>query len=145
MRQWMWAAVVLATVAVAGCGEDGHQKTYPVTGRVLLDGQPVAGATVVLHPVDKTNFKRDERPQGRTDDAGNFTLFTYVPGDGAPAGQYKAAIAVLATEAESGSDQVKRSKGPAVPAKYGHQDKSGLDATVSAGATTLPPFELSSK
>ena len=87
--------LVLSLVVSAGCGDSINQKTYPVTGEVRLDGKPFKGLTVVLRPVDKTNFKRQEIPQGITDENGKYTIYTYVSNDGAPAGDYKVGIALM--------------------------------------------------
>jgi hypothetical protein len=128
----------------AGCGGGSvQQPTYAVSGRVMFAGKPVPGATVVFHPVDKTNFKWDERPQAKTDDNGNFNLFTYKPGDGAPAGEYRVAVALLPAEAEDGADQVKRVKNaPKLPPQYADPNKSGLTATIKPESNTLEPFDL---
>ncbi|MGL6095998.1 MAG: hypothetical protein ACRC7O_09415 [Fimbriiglobus sp.] len=143
-------SVLTATFTVAlvvGCGGDARQQpTYPVTGSVNLDGKPLAGATVVFHPADPSTFKWDERPQGRTDESGKFTLFTYRKDDGAPAGEYKVGVAVLQGGDEEGGDQVKRVRGTArVPARYADHKTSGIAATVTTSATALKPIELSSK
>jgi hypothetical protein len=140
-------AVALAAVLAAGCADRlPRQKTYPVTGQVLIDGAPAAGVTLVFHPVDKSKFKWDERPQARTDDKGNFTLTTYETNDGAPAGEYKVGLAILPQGDDDGSDQVKRT-GPIrkLPAKYGSHETSGITAKVASGATALEPFKLQSK
>jgi hypothetical protein len=100
---------------------------------------------VVLHAVDKTKFKWEEIPQGKTDDQGRFELFTYSSNDGAPAGEYQVAIAVLQAGSDDGSDQVKRERSVSLPAKYAEPKTSGLTATIEKRKTTLPSFQLSSK
>jgi hypothetical protein len=133
-------------VAIVGCSSDTRQSTYSVTGQVMLDEKPLKGAVVVLHPLDKSKFKMDERPQATTDADGKFTLFTYVVGDGAPAGEYQVAIAVVDSgDQESGDDQFKHQRLTRVPAHYGYAEKSGLKATVLQQPTTLDPFRLKSK
>jgi hypothetical protein len=134
---------VLLLVVSAGCGDSINQKTYPVTGEVRLDGKPFKGVTVVLRPVDKTNFKRQEIPQGITDENGKYTIYTYVSNDGAPAGDYKVGIALMQPVDEEGGDQVKRDPNqPLFPAKYADPETSGLKATVDKKATVLPTFDL---
>jgi hypothetical protein len=108
-----------------------------------LDGKPFKGVTVVLRPVDKTNFKRQEIPQGITDENGKYTIYTYVSNDGAPAGDYKVGIALMQPVDEEGGDQVKRDPNqPLFPAKYADPETSGLKATVDKKATVLPTFDL---
>jgi hypothetical protein len=131
---------------LAGCGGGNlKQKTHPVTGKVTVDGKPLAGATVVFHAVDKANFKWEELPQGTTDANGKFTLFTYEPGDGAPAGEYKVAVELAAAADDQGGDQVKRARGPRIPDRYHDPSKSGLTAKVTSGTNELPTFELTTK
>ncbi len=130
-----------------GCG-DGlpRQATYQVSGKVLLDGKPVPGATLVFHPVDPTKFKWKEVAQGRTDDQGNFTLTTYITGDGAPAGEYRVGIALLEVADDDGADQVKHSRQrPRIPRKYASHETSQLTAKVDVRGTTLEPFQLQTK
>ncbi len=42
-------SVLLACLALIGCGE-GEQTLVPVTGRVVFQGQPVAGGMIVFTP-----------------------------------------------------------------------------------------------
>ena len=137
-------------VLVAGCSRSEFknlkQPTFPVTGEVRLDGKPLAGATLVFKPVDASKFKWREQPQATTDAEGSFVVFTYNAGDGAPAGDYRVGIAVLGASDDEGADQVRRDPAAArLPGRYGDAATSGLTAKVDAKATTLPPFELSSR
>ena len=140
------AALVFAASA-PGCGGDTRQqKTFAVTGRVLLDDKPYRGAFVALIPKDTGKFVMNERPQATTDENGNFTLFTYATGDGAPAGVYWVGIdSPNAPPEDDGSDQANRKrKGPAIPVKYNTAQKSGIEVTVKAETNELPPFQLTS-
>lgn len=127
-----------------GCDDGINQKTYPVTGEVRFDGKPFKGLTVVLRPIDKTKFKRQEIPQGITDENGKYSIHTYTSNDGAPAGEYKVGIALMQPLDEEGGDQVKRDLSqPLVPLKYADPETSGFKATVDKKATVLGTFELS--
>jgi len=130
-----------------GCGEGNiQQPTFPAKGEVKLNGKPLKGATVVFHAVDKSKFKWQELPQGTTDAEGKFSLFTYSARDGAPAGDYTVGIALLQAPEEEGGDQVKWDASAAkLPIKFADAKTSGITATVSAKATVIPTFELSSK
>ena len=126
-----------------GCSDGINQATYPVNGEVRLDGKAFKGVTVVLRPLDKTNFKRQEIPQGITDENGKFSIHTYSSSDGAPAGEYKVGIALMQPVDDEGGDQVKRDAGQAAfPAKYADPETSGLKATVEKKSSTIPTFEL---
>jgi hypothetical protein len=139
----------LLFVGIMGCAGDGQgpqQPTYPVTGEVKFDGKPVANATIVFHPLDKTNFKWDERPQAKSDAQGKFKVFTYKSDDGAPSADYKVGIVVYQEGSDEGDDQVKRVKGLIkLPTKYSSPETSGITAKVGKEATVLPTFELLSK
>lgn len=134
--------------ATSGCG-DGRVLTAPVSGRVLVDGKPAAGAVVVLHPAEGTLAAGAEklRPMGRSDDTGEFALGTWESSDGAPAGTWKATVEWYAAEGatanadpESSDAQVDRLGGA-----YADPDTSPLSLNIPAGGVALPPFELQSK
>lgn len=153
---WGRLLVCLVALSLPACsGSDiPMQKTVNVTGKVLLDGQPVGGLDVRLIPTDKTNFKMEETPTGRTDQDGRFTLTTYNSNDGAPLGEYMVAIAYpdqiaddTADETQAAIASAKAKKGKDAkkfPAIYQVPQKSGLKVTVNK-AGELTPFELSSK
>lgn len=135
------------TTILAGCGSEvlPIQSTHPAKGAVLLNGKPVENVTVVLQPMDAKAFQWNERPQGKTNSRGEFTLFTYKEGDGAPAGNYQAGVALIVAN-DSDDDQVKREKTAAfIPYKYQRPETSGLNVTIKAGTNQIPPFDLTSK
>ncbi len=72
-------AVVLCAAACLGCTQS---DTVPVTGVVLLNGQPAAQAEVLLNP------KTGRMASGVTDDQGRFSVSTAKPNDGAVPGEY---------------------------------------------------------
>ena len=84
--------VLMLTVAL-GCGGK-PQETYPVSGVVQWkDGKPateLAGATVELQVIEGVLLRVS--PRGEVQADGKFTLRTYEPKDGAPAGKYRAMI-----------------------------------------------------
>lgn len=114
-----------------------RKATHPVHGQVLCDGCAVPGASVVFYAVNPET-KRDTRTADAiTEGDGSFTLSTYTAGDGAPAGEYKAAVfySKVPFEAE---------KSPAatpLPERYRNPGTSGLTATVKAGKNEFT-FEL---
>ena len=73
------AGLVVCVGLLLGC--DRGPRLVPVTGTVLIDGEPVENASVMFTP------QEGGRPaSGFTDASGNFSLSTYQPGDGATAG-----------------------------------------------------------
>ncbi len=74
------AAVAIGLLVIVGCGD--NDGLVPVSGKVTLDGKPLADAAV--------GFFADAGGTpavGTTDAQGNFTLSTHKPGDGATVGQ----------------------------------------------------------
>jgi hypothetical protein len=87
LRCWL-GLVLLAAMACGGSG-----KPIKVSGRVLLDGKPLPGATVTFTPAEgKGNIAA-----GRTDADGGFRLTTFNVDDGAVPGEYKITIDVTST------------------------------------------------
>jgi len=99
---------LLALFAVAfsaGCGKKGSTlKTYPVTGTVMYDSKPVAGATVAY--VNKN--VEAPRSTGVTEPDGRFSISTYVgPAEvlrGAPPGDYQVTVVKMASSGQAATD-----------------------------------------
>ncbi|MCA9126674.1 MAG: carboxypeptidase regulatory-like domain-containing protein [Planctomycetales bacterium] len=98
---------------VSGCGPGGI-GTVPVTGTVLVDGEPMEGVMVVFNPGDG-----GRAASGRTDAQGVYTLTTEVNGDGALPGSYQ--ISVSKHEAEEDD----------LPKEVDPNDEASLDAIYS--------------
>lgn len=84
-----------------GCSRHpGRPETYPVTGKVTYKEQPVAGASVAFLAPGAPTFA-----VGKTDDAGNFTLTTFEPDDGAVAGNHVVTVKKHSDEAAAAAAQ----------------------------------------
>ena len=142
-RNLLILAVGACLASTSGCGGDGRETVYPTTGKVIVNGQPAAGAQVVLFPVDEILRASDHPlPTGVTDENGVFTLGSYAVGDGAPAGEY---LVTIVWSVEVISDPNNPETPPAVDRlqdRYAEPDQSGLQVTISAGPTELEPFDL---
>lgn len=156
MRTTIVASLMaLLVMSAIGCGktEDPNRpKTFPVTGRVTMNGKPVEGANVTFHPASGS-----QTSIGVTDADGNYSLSTFSSNDGALPGQYKVSIAKYAASAqakpttgprpgelasgdldmtrdldEGGGGAVGEASGPKslLPEKYANELSSGLIATV---------------
>ena len=81
---------VLACGLLLGCGPRSNNKpTYPVVGRVLVDGKPADYLAVSVEPTDgQLDPVQPTVSQAFTDKDGRFSLSTYVQGDGVPEGDY---------------------------------------------------------
>jgi hypothetical protein len=139
--------VIVLLVGLAGCGGKG---ITPVRGVVTLEGEPLAGATVLFMPEDE----EEGRPAtGFTSADGSFQLMTFKVNDGALPGTYR--VLIKKTEAAQDQYAAERSakerakakfedkvahnkKKPEVPEAYARFDKTPLRCTVPAsGAVTF--------
>src|SRR5262245_52624927 len=66
------AALVVLLGLAAGCG--GGSPFAPVSGRVTLKGQPLAGARVAFQPADTGKLELAPGSVGTTDEDGRYTL-----------------------------------------------------------------------
>ncbi|MEM7812179.1 MAG: hypothetical protein AAF532_11925 [Planctomycetota bacterium] len=78
------SVAALCVVAVAGCGGAGGPEFVPVSGRLTIDGEPVARVTVEFRPIpgDQTGVNTGGSSRGYTDADGRFTLTSAIAGRG---------------------------------------------------------------
>ena len=127
---------LLAGVLLLGAACSGRKTAYPVTGKVLFEGRPAAGAVVQFHPLDAADGA-PVAPLGEVGPDGTFRLTTYAHADGAPAGRYAVTVSWgVPSRGGDGFDRI------LVPARYLSPATSKLTAEVPAQATELPPFRL---
>jgi len=145
--------VIVAGVGlVVGCGRNAGPMVQFVEGRVILDGQPLEGATVGLSPVKGSTGLP---AYARTDGQGVFRVTSTRGGRrdaGAAEGDYVVTVSkvvaddgdVMVEEDGSGKKPARRpaSKPPreVVPEVYAEVDTSPLRATITSGANTGPAF-----
>jgi hypothetical protein len=130
-------SITLIAMASLSCAKSDRKPVFPVSGRVLMDGKPLAHAFVVFHPLGVAG-SADVRPRAHADGNGSFLLSTYENADGAPAGEYR--ITVEKYKAPTETD-----KGPPVnlvPARYAKPDTSHLTVRVQEGRNDLSAFQL---
>ena len=136
-----WLLVVAVSVSLCSCGQKGpsRQKTYPVTGKVTVDGKGVANVKVVAKAKEAGDAKLPVLPQAITKDDGSFSLFSYEPGDGVPAGEYVLTFTWQDLDGlrYSGPDKLKK--------RYADPAKSTFKATVEKGPKDLGTYELTTK
>ncbi len=115
----------------------GAHPPFPVSGQVLVNGQPAKGVRLVFyHLGDWGDKERAIVPQAWTEEDGSFVVETYSTKDGAPAGDYR-------VTAEWPAYRHGKHWGPdKFGNKYAKAETSGLTAHVEKGTNKLPPFEL---
>lgn len=83
--------IVLFTLisALAGCGNSRDwPDRYPTKVKVVYEGKPPVGATIVLTPADKIGSPSVIPSTGAVAGDGTVTFSTYTLDDGVPAGEY---------------------------------------------------------
>jgi len=155
-------AATVALVLVLGCSRGpSRPKTYPVSGTVTMNGQPVEGARVVFVPKSaaagapgSAGGAQPQGPQvatGETDAQGRYQLGTFAKGDGAIPGEYLVKVFKYPTPTvqtgTGGGDEDYRppEEGAApppaaknlLPEKYANENTSGLSFTVEPKANTF--------
>jgi hypothetical protein len=131
---WPTTAALLWGLLASGCGDDsGVAKTYPVNGKVYIDGEPLAErTTVVLFKPDLARGNASPfEPSGTVDPTGSYTVSTKGK-SGALPGWYK--VIVTATAPETAFPPGKRLHHPhpksLLPAKYGVAKSTDLAVEV---------------
>lgn len=81
-------------LAVSNGCSDGRPKRVPVSGQVLIDGQPLTHGYVRFVP------KASRPSKGNLDSQGKFTLYCYEPGDGAVLGIHQVEVSGMQSISE---------------------------------------------
>ncbi len=128
---------VLSTIAilcaVTGCTQSEYELA-PVSGRVLLDGQPLDGGKIMLAPVASGDSIKAGKPGfANIGDDGAFVLSTYSEGDGAVVAEH--VVTVINTDPKSEAGRRLRADRVALPQRV----------TVSAGEANELNVELTSE
>jgi hypothetical protein len=140
-------SMMLVTLSlVLGCGS-GSSKLAPVSGKVTLDGQPLADATVIFQP-EGGGPDAGSGSQGKTNANGEFTLRQLNSDrDGAVAGKHRVMISAPQARAAGGGDkphsEEQEKTVDRVPAKYNANTTLNFD--VPAGGSSTANFDLKSK
>lgn len=147
MKRLLVCVSLLASVLVVGCGPAGP-KLVSVKGKVMLDGKPLAGKTLLFVPDAATGGMG---AGGTTKADGSYELIAVVPGSvkdhlGCPKGTYKVTVnepmfpIEMDIPVQGQSDQAdvavglpaanEKKTGPAIPSVYTSEATTTLTATV---------------
>jgi hypothetical protein len=133
-------------VALSGCGK-GPYETAPVSGRVTLDGQPVANAAVMFQPVaPEGTVNPGPGSYGITDAEGRYTLkLVGKETRGAVVGKHKVRVENYTDPGDSSDDGPRKRVKPAqpIPGKY-NRGEAILEFEVPADGTDKADFPLTS-
>src|SRR5581483_2223328 len=132
--------VLLPLVALQGCSGSGV-KYAPVSGKVTMDGKPLAKVNVIFIPLPQPGSDvAGDTAGGVTDENGQYTLQTMTRDgmrDGAQVGKHRVSISLQETRGE-GDRSITREK---LPKRYNQETE--LRADVTPGGNQLD-FELKS-
>jgi hypothetical protein len=143
-RLWNVVSVawVCCALALGGCSGSG---LVPITGTVMVDGSPAAGAVLLFHPADDP---RGTVATGVVEADGRYKLVSNMQ-EGAAPGKYKVAITwpdpkVQPTESQKMMGMVE--PGPdLLKGKYATRESTTLTAEITGSTKEIPPFDLSTK
>jgi hypothetical protein len=135
--------LAVAVVAAAGCNS---WKTVPVSGKVTLNGQPLANASVSFQPIaPEGKVEAGPGSQGKTNDKGEFTLTMSTGERGAMVGKHRVMISKLNTQVGDSDERAPRGgwpQGDEVPERYNAATELKFD--VPSGGTNKADFQLTS-
>jgi hypothetical protein len=133
----------LVVVLALGCG---GSTVAPVSGKVTLDGKPVANVDVTFSPVAASGtIEAGMSATGKTNENGEYTLKATNGKTGAQVGMNRVSIVSLAAQVGEGDQRPPRGGWKLqnkIPAKY--NEKSELTFDVKPGTNTAD-FPLTSK
>jgi hypothetical protein len=139
--------LVLGLVLVGGCGPKypNLPPQYAVSGKITLDGKPLAGAGIMFLPRGET---RGTGAFAMTDAEGKYSLKTDHGGPGAPEGEYAVTISKVinrdGTPYVPNPDVAEAGERETLPGIYSDSMKSVLTAKVPKGGDTIN-FDLKGK
>jgi hypothetical protein len=144
-RRWSLLMAAACLAWLAGCARDDGPKLVPVSGTILVNGQPMPSAHVTFLPTGET---RGTGADGKTDANGVFTLKARHRGAGTVAGTYKVVVSKMVKA--DGSDISPDDATPPVlsgareviPAPYSSHAASTLTATVPEEGTSDLRIEI---
>ncbi len=131
-------SLVLLLLAV-GCRE-GQQATYPVSGQLLIDGQPAAGADLRFYDVGGRTPQL-ARPYATTDQNGHFVVSTYGMHDGAPIGTYQVCVSWKGPPDRISPDQ-RDAMPERLPERFADPTTSGIEVQIIRGKNELDPIDI---
>ena len=112
--------------------------TFKTAGKATFKGQPIDGATLILHRQGEP-LADVPAPSARVNADGSFATTTFAAEDGAPAGEYVATVEWRKQVQKNGD----WTYGPnLLPAAYADPGKSPLKITIAEGDNVLPPIEI---
>jgi hypothetical protein len=136
-RLLVFTAIALAS-STTGCSKNEH-NLYPVSGKVLYNGLPAAGAAVFFYR-QGANPLEEQMVMGVGRDDGRFELVCGPWGKGAPPGEYDVAVEWKPIIGQRGGNPLRAPD--RLNGRYSELNHLRLRATLEAKPNELPAFEL---
>jgi hypothetical protein len=112
---------------------------HPVKGKIIMDGQPLANAAIVLHRVGDSKLPANLHPRAKASADGSFALETFDAADGAPEGEF---VATVFLNEESVVDGEKMAGPNILPTVYSRPETSPFKIRITSSTKELQPLEL---
>jgi hypothetical protein len=148
MRPRVCVAFFGAAVVAAGCGFSSKPyATAPVSGRITLDGKPLAGARVIFFPIHDPQAGALSGPEayGITDAGGRYTLTTAFGDPGATVGPTRVTVSTVKYEqSQTDPESIKVAVTERIPKKY-FTERGMLKFEVTPKGSPSADFDLTSK
>jgi len=124
--------VAFALLGGSGCGGKTN-NTYPVSGKVTMNGQPLELGTVLFKSVVEGEA-RSTTARASIDKNGFYELSTFGESDGALAGRHKVIVIAKPYDSEEFTGRKPKS---IIPLHYASSETSGLEYEVSKGVNEI--------
>jgi predicted phosphodiesterase len=118
-----------------------RKPTFPVKGKVTLDGKPAFGASIVFHLRMPDTKKLIRASEAYIEEDGSYLMTTYGNFDGSPAGEY---IVTVETNPVVLNEAYRKGEPTKVPTRYSSTSTSELRATVREEVNVID-FALTSQ
>lgn len=126
--------LMLAVLAISGCGGDGGLERFPVEGTVTVNGAPAERVIVLLHHADEATPGNYRYPTAVTKADGTFRISSIAEADGAVRGTYKVTFTWLSS---AGLDSIDMFNGA-----LGDPNSSSWEITVPVAEGQATKFDL---
>jgi hypothetical protein len=116
--------LAFSLLMLASCS-DGIGTTYPVEGKIMVDGKPLTLGAVAFFPDKSKGNESAHEPNAQIGPKGNYALYTKGK-EGAPVGWYK--VVVIAEDIPDSTHPTKVKL--LVPSKYTRRETTPLEVEV---------------
>jgi hypothetical protein len=131
-------AILIGLLMSGGCARPKSDRpaTYAVSGTLLVNGKPAAGARIRLYAIDDMLLE-GVCPHAEVETDGSFTLTSFRSRDGAPVGKYALTVTWPSPPPPGKEEGRDRFRG-----RYGDRRRPVRQVEVTPGDNVLEPVRL---